>query len=125
MHMPNMRLRIAVAVLGAALLAPAQEQSPQPVPQPLAHFQHLHLNVTDPQAAIAFYTSKLESEKRKFAGAVDAVWAHKSWLLFTKVKAAPKSEITSAIWHMGWGGGENMKETYQKQVASGTKFQTP
>jgi catechol 2,3-dioxygenase-like lactoylglutathione lyase family enzyme len=127
MHTPNLWIRIAVAVLGVTLIVPtpAQEQSSQPVAQPLAHFHHLHLNVTDPQAAIAFYTSKLESEKRKFAGAMDAVWAHKAWLLFTKVKAAPQSDITSAIWHMGWGGGENMKETYQKQLDSGTRFKTP
>jgi hypothetical protein len=31
--------------------------------------------VTDPQAAIDFYTTKLECEKREFAGA-QAVWAH-------------------------------------------------
>ncbi len=125
MHIPNLYLRIAGALLGLALIVPAQEQSSQPVAQPLAHFHHVHLNTTDPQAAIGFYTAKLESEKRKFAGAADGVWAHKSWLLFTKVNSAPKAEITSAIWHIGWGGGDNMKETYQKQVDSGTKFQTP
>jgi catechol 2,3-dioxygenase-like lactoylglutathione lyase family enzyme len=100
-------------------------QSQEPPAPPLAHFHHVHLNSTDPKAAINFYTTKLESEKRKFAGAEDAVWANKSWLLFTKVNTAPKSEITSAIWHIGWGGGDNMKETYQKQIDSGTKFQTP
>jgi catechol 2,3-dioxygenase-like lactoylglutathione lyase family enzyme len=125
MHLPNFCLPIASVLLGAALAAPAQNQPSPPVASPLAHFHHLHLNVTDPQAAISFYTAKLESEKRKFAGAMDAVWAHNSWLLFTKVTAAPAAEITSPIWHMGWGGGEDMKESYQKQVASGTKFQTP
>src|SRR5262249_23647190 len=50
-----------------------------------AHFHHLHLNSTDPAAAIDFYTARLESEKRKFAGIQDAVWAHGSWLLFTRV----------------------------------------
>jgi catechol 2,3-dioxygenase-like lactoylglutathione lyase family enzyme len=89
-----------------------------------AHFHHLHLNSTDPKAAIDFYTARLPSEKRKF-GTQDALWADGSWLLFTKVDTPPKSEITSAIWHMGWGGGENMKETYQKQLDAGTKFQTP
>ncbi len=92
---------------------------------PAAHFHHLHLNSTDPAAAIRFYTSKLESEQRKFAGAEDAVLAHNVWLLFNKVAAAPKSEITSSIWHMGWGGGDNMQATYQKQVDSGTKFFVP
>jgi catechol 2,3-dioxygenase-like lactoylglutathione lyase family enzyme len=108
-------------LLLAGLVAPAQEKAPQS----LAHFHHLHLNVTDPAAAIDFYATKLECERRKSPAGTDAIWAHKSWLFFTKVESPPKSEINSAIWHMGWGGGSNMKETYQKQVASGTKFQTP
>ena len=91
----------------------------------LAHFHHLHLNSTDPAAAIKFYTSTLPSELRKFADADDAVFAHQSWLLFTKVSTPPKREITSGIWHMGWGGGDNMQETYQRQLDMGTKFFVP
>src|SRR5260370_20698734 len=56
---------------------------------------------------------------------MDVEWSHNSWLLFPKDTAPPASEITSGIWHMGRGGGENLKETYQKQLASGTKFETP
>jgi len=93
-------------------------------PAPIAHFHHLHLNATDPAAAINFYTSKFDSEKGKFAGLLDGVWAQKSWLLFTKVSAPPPWELTSAIWHFGWGA-EDMKATYQKQLDSGTKFFTP
>ncbi|HEV2988784.1 MAG TPA: VOC family protein [Candidatus Angelobacter sp.] len=104
---------------GLALISPAQE-----APAPVAHFHHVHLNTTDPAAAIAFYTAKFDCEKAQFAGRMDAVLAQKSWLLFTKVEKAPKPEITSAIWHIGWGA-ENMKETYQKQLDSGTKFETP
>jgi catechol 2,3-dioxygenase-like lactoylglutathione lyase family enzyme len=52
------------------------------------------------------------------------VWAQKSWLLFTKVSAPPPWELTSAIWHFGWGA-EDMKATYQKQLDSGTKFFNP
>src|SRR5215831_19392650 len=89
-----------------------------------AHFHHLHLNATDPAAAISFYTSKFDCEKKRFAGLMDAVWAQKSWLLFTKVNASPPWELTSAIWHMGWGA-EDMKATYEKQLASGTRFFTP
>ncbi len=91
---------------------------------PIAHFHHLHLNSTDPAAAIEFYATKFDSEKARFAGLMDAVWAQKSWLLFTKVNAPPPSEITSAIWHFGWGA-EDMKATYQKQLDNGTKFATP
>ncbi len=114
-----------ILLVTAGFIAATVAALSQDAPAPLAHFHHLHLNITDPAAAIEFYTSKLESEKRKFAGVQDAVWAHQSWLLFTKVATPPKSDIVSPIWHMGWGGGANMQETYKKQVDSGTKFQTP
>ena len=88
-----------------ALLVPAAAQEP-----PKAHFHHIHLNSTDPAAAIDFY-------KRKF------YW-DKSSILFTKVKDPPPSDIVSAIWHFGWGA-EDMPATYKKQIESGTRFQTP
>ena len=109
---------------GIVAALPLAAQTSTPAPQPLAHFHHVHLNATNPTADIDFYTSKFDCERGKFAGALDAVWTQKSWLLFTKVPAPPKSEITSSIWHIGWGA-ENMKETYQKQLDSGTKFETP
>jgi len=111
---------VAALVLGVAPMSHAQDAPPAPV----AHFHHVHLNSTDPAAAISFYTSKFDCEKGRFAGLMDAVWAQKSWLLFAKADKPPKAEITSAIWHIGWGA-ENMKETYQKQLDSGTKFATP
>jgi len=91
---------------------------------PLAHFHHIHLNSTDPAAAIEFYTSKFDCEKAKFAGEWDGVWAQKAWGLFNKVATPPPAEITSTIWHFGWGA-EDMQATYQKQLNSGTKFNTP
>ncbi len=100
-----------------------QDQASAP-PVNEAHFHHLHLNTTDPQKAIDFYTSRFDCEKGKFAGLVDAVWAQKSWILFTKVKDAPPSELTSSIWHFGWGA-ENMKAEYERQQKLGTKFFTP
>ena len=103
------------------LLLPAFAASAQ---MPPAHFHHIHLNATDPAAAINFYTGKFDCEKAKFAGEWDAVWAQKAWILFSKAKAAPPSAITSAIWHFGWGA-EDMKAEYQKQLDSGTKFDTP
>jgi len=114
----------AGALLIVALAAQSQAPSPPPAQALLAHFHHVHMNVTDPKEAIDFYTSKFDCEKGKFAGAFDAVWAQKSWLLFTKVSTPAKSEITSTIWHIGWGA-EDMKATYQKQLDSGTKFETP
>ena len=101
-----------------ALMTTAAAQEP-----PKAHFHHIHLNATDPAAAIDFYTRKFDCEKGKFAGQ-DAVWAQKSWILFTKLKDAPPSEIVSAIWQFGWGA-EDMPATYKRQIDSGTKFETP
>jgi catechol 2,3-dioxygenase-like lactoylglutathione lyase family enzyme len=89
-----------------------------------AHFHHVHINTTDPAKAIEFYTTHFDCEKARFAGALDAVWAQKSWLLFNKVAEAPPWELVSAIWHIGWGA-EDMKATYQKQLDMGTKFFTP
>jgi catechol 2,3-dioxygenase-like lactoylglutathione lyase family enzyme len=89
-----------------------------------AHFHHLHLNATDPAGAIDFYTGKFDCEKAKFMGRADAVWAQKSWLLFNKVGKAPPWELTSAIWHFGWGA-EDMKAEYKRQLDMKTKFFTP
>jgi catechol 2,3-dioxygenase-like lactoylglutathione lyase family enzyme len=91
--------------------------------QPVSHFHHVHVNSVDPKASVKFYTSKFECEKGEFAG-IDGVWAYKSWVLFKKAESPPPREITSAIWHMGWGA-EDMKAEYAKQIASGTKFETP
>jgi catechol 2,3-dioxygenase-like lactoylglutathione lyase family enzyme len=113
-----MRLLSALVLLAAAAAANAQ------APAPVAHFHHVHLNATDPAAAILFYTSKFKARKESFAGLGDAVWTGDSWLLFTKVAAPPPSELLSGIWHIGWGA-EDMQSTYQQQLAKGTRFATP
>jgi catechol 2,3-dioxygenase-like lactoylglutathione lyase family enzyme len=102
----------------------AHGQQPTATTVPLAHFHHVHLNATDPAAAIEFYTSKFKARKESFAGLGDAVWTGDSWLLFTKVDAPPPSELLSGIWHIGWGA-EDMQSAYQQQLAKGTRFATP
>ena len=97
---------------------------PAAVPEPLAHWHHLHLNSVDPPSAIEFYPKHFDCEKGKFAGALDGIWAQKSWLLFQKASSAPPSDILSTIWHFGWGA-EDMKAEYQRQLDMGTKFETP
>jgi catechol 2,3-dioxygenase-like lactoylglutathione lyase family enzyme len=114
-----------VLLFGLSSLVITAQTDQKTTPQlPEAHFHHLHLNTTDPKAAIDFYTSKFDCEKARFAGLMDGVWAQKSWLLFTKVTNPPPWELTSAIWHFGWGA-EDMKATYEKHLAMGTKFFTP
>ncbi len=108
----NIRLLFSIA----SLTAFAQEK-------PVAHFHHVHLNSTDPAAAIEFYTHHFDCEKANYHGQ-DAVWAQKSWLLFNKVSNAAPYQVVSSIWHIGWGA-EDMPATYRKQLDVGTLFQTP
>jgi catechol 2,3-dioxygenase-like lactoylglutathione lyase family enzyme len=104
-----------------ALLVGCFSLAGQPVVQ--AHFHHVHLNSTDPAAAIEFYSTHFDCEKGEYQGQ-PAVRAQKSWLLFNKVDKAPPSEVVSTIWHIGWGA-EDMKATYQKELDLGARFQTP
>jgi catechol 2,3-dioxygenase-like lactoylglutathione lyase family enzyme len=90
----------------------------------MVHFHHVHINSTDPDASIAFYTSKFDCEKAAGPDGHDAIFAQKSWVLFNRVAKQPPSEILSGIWHIGWGA-EDMPATYQKQLDAGTRFATP
>jgi catechol 2,3-dioxygenase-like lactoylglutathione lyase family enzyme len=92
--------------------------------EPVVHFHHIQINATDPAASIAFYTSRIDSEKALGPDGHDAVRAQTSWLLFNRVSSHPPSEILSAVWHIGWGA-EAMPATYQKQLDAGTRFATP
>ena len=71
-------IRFLVALAGACISLAAQ-----PVVQ--AHFHHVHLNTTDPAAAVEFYTAHFDCEKSDYQRQ-PAVWAQKSWLLFNKVE---------------------------------------
>lgn len=108
-------MKTGVLIVTCAALAAAQEQT--------AHFHHVHLNSTDPAAAVEFYARRFACEKAVFADGSPAVWAQRSWLLFAKVAAPPPHAKVSAIWHIGWGA-EDMKTEYQRQLELGTKFDT-
>ena len=105
-----------VLILSLVASTAALAQAPPEPAHPLAHFHHVHLNATDPAAAIRFYTSKFKARRESFAGFGDAVWTGDSWLLFAKVDSPPPSELLSGIWHIGWGA-EDMQSAYQQQLA--------
>ncbi len=117
-------MKFLLTFVSCCLLLSLTFAQDNPAPVLKAHFHHVHLNVTDPVAAANFYTAKFDCEKADFAGKQGAVWAQKSWLLFSKVKQTPALSFTSSIWHIGWGA-EDMKATYQKQLEIGTKFFEP
>jgi catechol 2,3-dioxygenase-like lactoylglutathione lyase family enzyme len=116
---------LTLAVYALTLPGRAGQDDKMMAPQfPVAHFHHMHLNTTDPAAAIDFYTSRFDCQKSRFAGLVDAVWAQKSWILFSKVSTPPAWSLNTAIWHMGWGA-EDMKAEYERQLKLGSKFFEP
>jgi catechol 2,3-dioxygenase-like lactoylglutathione lyase family enzyme len=115
-------LSVALAVAASIGIGIAHAQTP--ATPPAAHFHHVHINATDPDASIAFYTSRFNCEKAIGPGGHPAVRAQTSWILFNRVASQPPSELFSAIWHVGWGAVD-MPAAYRKQLDAGTKFETP
>lgn len=87
-----------------------------------AHFHDVHMNVTDPASAQAFYTSRFKAIPGTFAGE-PAVWVQRSWIVLHKVDAAPSLQEGTAINHFGWGS-PNPPAEYQRQKALGSQFVT-
>jgi catechol 2,3-dioxygenase-like lactoylglutathione lyase family enzyme len=70
---------------------------------PAPGFHHLHLNSTDPAAAIDFYTRQFATTSKSSWGGFPALKSPTNVLvLFSKVDAAPPITPQSAIWHFGW-----------------------
>ena len=89
----------------------------------MVHFHHVHVNSTDPDASIAFYSAKFDCEKATGPDGRDAIRAQKSWVLFNRVAKRPPSEILSGIWHIGWGAEDMPAAT--KATRLGNTFETP
>lgn len=88
------------------------------------HFHHVHLNTVDPEKSAEFY--------RRFFGAVPihyhgdgapGVNTERSFILFNKVSTPPPGELSSALWHIGWGGVDGPNE-YAYLKSQGIEFQT-
>ena len=65
-------------------------------------FHHLHLNSTDPDAAIGFYSRQFPSTSKSSWGGFPALKTGKVFLLFNKVSTPPATEPQTAFWHFGW-----------------------
>jgi catechol 2,3-dioxygenase-like lactoylglutathione lyase family enzyme len=97
-----MRISLLVAMLAtAAAMAGAQANS-----LPAPGFHHLHLNSTNPEAAIAFYKKQFPSTERALFQGQPALKTGSVYVLFNKVSKPPKSPLNggrqTAIWHFGW-----------------------
>jgi hypothetical protein len=70
---------------------------------PTPGFHHMHVNSTDPDAAIDWYVRQFPStSKGEWAGHKALKSPNDVLVLFTKVDMPPPIEPQSAIWHFGW-----------------------
>jgi len=97
----SVRLLPTIAmVVGVFAIGSAGSQTPLPAPG----FHHLHLNSTDPDAAIAFYVRQFPSTSKTSWGGVPALAsANNVLVLFNRVNTASASDPeATAFWHFGW-----------------------
>jgi hypothetical protein len=89
----------AIALWHLAVPAAAEDQ---PLPPP--SFHHLHLNVVDPDAMIAFLNRQFPSTSRTSWGGHSALASPTHVLiLFNRVAVPPPSDsLATAYWHFGW-----------------------
>jgi predicted enzyme related to lactoylglutathione lyase len=118
--LPSLVLFSALAMTtGGLRAATASQEAPAQVA-----FHHVHLNSTDPAAAISFYTKTFDVTKKTALAGIEAVQSENMYLLFNKVSKPPATTPDSAIWHFGWGSMA-METDYAKHLANGVSFQTP
>ena len=88
----------ALLLVVASLAAPTFGQSER------AHFHHVRLNVTDPEATVDFYRNFLGAVEVEYRGLKPALFTERSFLLLNKVEEAARSGPKTAISHIGWAG---------------------
>ena len=98
-------------------------RSGQTTPEP-AHFHHVHLNVTDPAATIAFYEKFFGANRVRYRDLSDALFTEKSFILLSRVSEPPPSNLGSTLWHIGWAGVDGQSE-FDWRTAEGIGVQTP
>lgn len=109
------------AATGAIGSPTVQETSP---PAPGISLHHIHLNSPDPKAAIDFHLARFEAERDHPPGLDEGIRGQRTSILFRKVASPPPWQLTSAIWHIGWGAPD-MPAEVARQKALGTRFFEP
>jgi len=101
-----MKTGALMATISAVALAAAWTQhsaTGQTAMLPAPGFHHLHLNSTNPDAAIDFYTRQFPSTSKGTWGGMPALKSPNNvMVLFTKVDIPPPTQPATAIWHFGW-----------------------
>lgn len=108
-------LMFAVATLASGVTA-AEENS--------VHFHSVRLNVTNPEATIAFYTKNFGAVAVDYAGVTQALFTERSFVLLNKVNEPPRWQPHTAISHIGWAATDGFSE-FEWLKRNGVEFETP
>lgn len=113
------RRMVLCAALFAACLSVHAESEGQS-----ARFHHVHLNVADPAATIAWYSDIFGAVPIKFNGAADALLTGRSFILLNKVAQPAPWKMESGIYHIGWGGVDGPSD-FKWRDEQGVQWETP
>lgn len=105
---------VAVTFWGVAQVATAES----------GNFHHIHLNVVNPKATIAFYKKFFSGVPTKFRGKADAILTDRSFILLNKVETAPLWKMETGLYHVGWGGVDGPSD-FKWRDKEGVKWETP
>src|SRR5437764_14864660 len=101
--MPMKGLSVAAALAAAFLSIASAAPHAQDGALPAPGFHHLHLNSTNPAAAIAWYVKAFPVTSKTTWGGLPALKSPTNvLLLFTKVDQPPATQPQTAFWHFGW-----------------------
>jgi catechol 2,3-dioxygenase-like lactoylglutathione lyase family enzyme len=111
-------------LLAWAMLMGSAAGLPEAKADEAASFHHVHINSVDPARSIKFYERNFSGVPVKFAGVSDALLVDRSFILYSKVDEPAPTELTSALWHIGWGGVDGPSDHAWREKA-GVEFETP
>jgi catechol 2,3-dioxygenase-like lactoylglutathione lyase family enzyme len=90
----------------------------------IGHFHHVRLNVRDVEATRAFYAKVFGAVPVQFNGRTPGLFTERSFILMNQVPEAPRSNLATALWHIGWAGVDGPNE-YAWWKQQGVEFHTP
>jgi catechol 2,3-dioxygenase-like lactoylglutathione lyase family enzyme len=105
------------ARVGAAGFATIERVEP-------ARFHHVHLNVRDVEASIAYYERFFGASAIRYRGGLPALFTERSFLLLHEVAEEPRDNFGTSWWHIGWAGVDGHAE-FDWRLREGIDVQTP
>ncbi len=120
----SMPLLTRAAAVGVAVLLVRLATAEAQGPTLGVHFHHVHLNVTDPKATIAFYQKFFGANEVSYRGLSDGLFTEKSFILLNKVTTPPVTNLGTTLWHIGWAGVDGESE-FTWRTNQGIRVQTP